>query len=88
MIQLLVLPWAADYEVKNIKLSVVDHDHSAYSRQLVSKITSSGYFILQDYTASYHRAVSEIEKTRQILFSKYLNHLKKTLSKKTRPRFL
>src|SRR5678815_5469461 len=56
MIQLLVLPWAADYEVKNIKLSVVDHDHSAYSRQLVSKITSSGYFILQDYTASYHRA--------------------------------
>ena len=27
VIQLLVLPWAADYEIKNIKLAVVDHDH-------------------------------------------------------------
>ncbi len=62
MIQLLILPWAADYEVKNIKLSVVDHDHSDYSRQLISKITASGYFQLQDYTASYQTALHEIEK--------------------------
>jgi ABC-2 type transport system permease protein len=62
MIQLLILPWAADYEVKDIKLSVVDHDHSAYSRQLISKITSSGYFLLQDYTGSYQTALQEIEK--------------------------
>ena len=40
MIQLLILPWAADYEVKNIQLSVVDHDHSEYSRQLINKITA------------------------------------------------
>ena len=52
VIQLLILPWAADYEIKNIKLSVVDHDHSSYSRQLISKITSSGYFQLDEYTGS------------------------------------
>ena len=46
VIQLLVLPWAADYEIKNIKLAVVDHDHSSYSRQLLSKISSTGYFQL------------------------------------------
>jgi ABC-2 type transport system permease protein len=62
MIQLLILPWAADYEVKDIKLSVVDHDHSTYSRQLISKITASGYFQLEDYTASYQAALHEIEK--------------------------
>jgi ABC-2 type transport system permease protein len=62
MIQLLILPWAADYEVKNIKLSVVDHDHSDYSRQLISKITSSGYFQLQDYNNSYTAALHDIEK--------------------------
>lgn len=62
VIQLLILPWAADYEVKDIQLAVVDHDHSDYSRQLVSKITASGYFILQDYTASYQTALHEIEK--------------------------
>jgi ABC-2 type transport system permease protein len=62
MIQLLILPWAADYEVKNIQLSVVDHDHSDYSRQLISKITASGYFQLQDYNDSYATALYDIEK--------------------------
>lgn len=62
MIQLLILPWAADYEVKDIRLAVVDHDHSDYSRQLVSKITASGYFRLQDYTVSYRQALQLVEK--------------------------
>lgn len=60
-IQLLVLPWAADYEIKNIKLAVVDHDHSDYSRQLINKVTASGYFILTDYTSSYQNAIRRIE---------------------------
>jgi ABC-2 type transport system permease protein len=60
-IQLLILPWAADYEVKNIQLSVVDHDHSQYSQQLVNKVTASGYFRLQDYSGSYTNALQQIE---------------------------
>ena len=60
-IQLLILPWAADYEVKNIQLSVVDHDHSQYSQQLVNKVTSSGYFRLQDYSGSYSNAMHQVE---------------------------
>ncbi|HEY2727809.1 MAG TPA: ABC transporter permease, partial [Parafilimonas sp.] len=59
--QLLVLPWAADYEVKNINLAVVDHDHSDYTQKLVSKITASNYFKLDKYTASYNDAMKEIE---------------------------
>jgi ABC-2 type transport system permease protein len=62
MIQLLILPWAADYEVKDVKLTVVDHDHSTYSRQLISKITASGYFQLADYTASYESGLHDVEK--------------------------
>src|SRR6266498_3230171 len=61
-IQLLILPWAADYEIKNIQLAVVDHDHSDYAQKLVSKITASGYFKLDEYTASYTQALHEIEK--------------------------
>lgn len=61
VIQLLVLPWAADYEIKNIKLAVVDHDHSDYSSKLVNKVTSSGYFILTDYGNSYDKAMQQIE---------------------------
>lgn len=61
IVQLIVLPWAADYEIKNIRLSVVDHDHSAYSRQLISKITASGYFRLNDYSTSYDAALRHVE---------------------------
>ena len=61
VIQLLILPWAADYEIKKIKLAVVDQDHSEYSRQLVNKVTSSGYFILTDYSSSYEQSLETIE---------------------------
>lgn len=61
IIQLLILPWAADYEIKNIQLSVVDLDHSDYSRQLLSKITSSGYFQLTGYAGSFKEAIRQVE---------------------------
>ena len=86
MIQLLVLPWAADYEVKNIRLAVVDHDHSDYSRQLVSKITSSGYFILEDYTSSYKVAVSGIEKDKADLILEIPASFEKDLVKEDEAR--
>src|SRR6185295_7005383 len=86
MIQLLVLPWAADYEVKNIQLAVVDHDHSDYSRQLVSKITSSGYFILEDYTSSYKVAVSGIEKDKADLILEIPASFEKDLVKEDEAR--
>jgi ABC-2 type transport system permease protein len=62
VIQLIILPWAADYEVKDIQLSVIDHDHSSYSRQLISKVTASGYFQLQAYDNSFNEALHDIEK--------------------------
>jgi len=61
MIQLLILPLAADYEIKNINLGVVDQDHSEYSRKLVNKIISSGYFRLKDYGNSFPHALHAIE---------------------------
>src|SRR6187399_1169120 len=61
VIQLLILPWAADYEIKNIRLAVVDHDHSVYAQNLINKITASGYFQLDKYTGYYNDALHEIE---------------------------
>src|SRR5215213_2606568 len=61
VIQLLILPWAADYEIKNIHLSIVDHDHSSYSRQLISKITSTKYFLAEQYSDSYAQSEKAME---------------------------
>ena len=61
MIQLLILPLAADYEIKNINLGVVDHDHSEYSRKMINKITSSGYFRLRNYSATFEQGLHAME---------------------------
>lgn len=81
VIQLLILPWAADYEIKNIKLAVVDNDHSEYSRQLINKIGSSGYFILTDYTASYEHSLEMIEEDKADLVLQIPAHFEKDLVK-------
>jgi len=62
VVQLLILPLAANYEVKNINLAVVDNDHSGYSQKLINKITSSGYFKLTGAGQSFKEAFSLIEK--------------------------
>src|SRR5688572_14768006 len=61
VVQLLILPLAANYEVKNINLAIVDNDHSPYSQKLTSKIISSGYFKLTGYNASFNDALELIE---------------------------
>jgi ABC-2 type transport system permease protein len=61
LIQLLILPLAADYEVKNINIAVIDRDHSTYSLKLISKITASGYFRLQGLLPTYNEALELIE---------------------------
>src|SRR5574338_58616 len=64
VIQLILLPFAANYEMKNINLCIVDHDHSEYSRNLTNKFTSSGYFQLTATADSYKKALKVIEEDR------------------------
>jgi len=62
--QLLILPLAADFEVKNIDIAIVDHDRSAQSQRLVSTITASGYFRLADGGGAFRTAFAEMEADR------------------------
>jgi len=80
-IQLIVLPWAADYEMKNIKLSVVDKDHSSYSQQLITTVTASGYFILNDYSGSFEQSLEEVEKDHADIILEIPAGFEKTLIK-------
>lgn len=58
---LLVFPWAVSFEIKNIKIDVVDHSKSTYSRRLTDKIEASGYFILNDTPPDYRTAMWNME---------------------------
>ncbi|GJM62703.1 ABC transporter permease [Persicobacter diffluens] len=81
IMQLLILPLAADYEVKNISISIVDHDLSSTSRRLISKISASGYFVLNDFGQSYDLAFEEIEKDHADLILEIPAHFERNLIK-------
>ncbi len=58
---LLVFPWAVSFEVKNIKIDVVDHSKSVYSKRLTDKIAASYYFNLNDTPPDYRTAMMNME---------------------------
>ena len=62
MIQLLVLSFAVDYEIKNIKLFFVDQDRSQFSRLLYDKFEGSDYFIITGYSADNKDAKEAIQR--------------------------
>jgi ABC-type multidrug transport system, permease component len=79
---LLVFPWAASYEIKNLNLSVIDNDHSSYSRRLTEKIVSSNYFRLTNVSANYKQALKSIEKKQSDVILEIPPHFEKDLVNK------
>ncbi|SKB61263.1 ABC-2 type transport system permease protein [Soonwooa buanensis] len=61
IMQLIILPLAANFEVKNVNVAYVDNDHSSYSRQLGNKIASSGYFKMVGNPKSFKEGLEMIE---------------------------
>lgn len=58
---MLVMPFAANQEVKDLNVCVIDNDHSTYSRRLIQKIESSSYFNLSGMAAGYEQALESVE---------------------------
>jgi ABC-2 type transport system permease protein len=78
-IQLILLPMAADYSVKDIAIAVTDNDHSPSSQRLIAKITASGYFRLAGYTASYPEALKLVEEDKADLALQIPAHFERDL---------
>ena len=70
MIQLLVLSFAATFEIKNTNLYIVDNDHSQLSREMTAKFRGSPFFTITGYSEDYQSAMQalELRKASQILF--------------------
>lgn len=61
VMMMLVLPWAANQEVTDLQLCVVDHDHSPTSRRLVQQAVANRYFNLSATCSSYEEALKQVE---------------------------
>ena len=44
IISLLILGYAVNTDVKNVRMAVFDEDRTSMSRELIEKFTGSGYF--------------------------------------------
>jgi len=60
ILQLLVLAFAVDYEIKNIKLFFVDQDKSHFSSLLFSQFDGSDYFFIENYSNDQNDAKEAI----------------------------
>lgn len=78
---MLILPWAANQEIRNINLSVVDNDRSTVSANLISKAAASRYFCLTDYSDNYEQAMHAIETNRADLILELPQGLGRDLEK-------
>ncbi len=69
IIQLVVLSYTATFEIKNIRLVVVDHDHSTESRNLINKFSGSKFYKYLGERDSYKQAENSIAagKTDQVI---------------------
>ena len=82
--QLLILSYAATFEIKNTRFVTLDHDKSVQSKKLVAKFSGSSFFSFIGHASNYDEAEQAIKSdlTDQILiiepgFEKNLN-LEKT----------
>jgi ABC-2 type transport system permease protein len=61
IVQLLVLSFAATFEMKNIKINITDNDHSSTSRALISKFRGSPFYTVVNYSDAYKWAENDLK---------------------------
>lgn len=76
---LALFPMVANFEIKDVKLAVVDRDHSIFSSRLSRKVTVSGYFILSSHTENYDDALWQIEQDESDIILEIPPHFEKDL---------
>jgi len=60
-VAMIIFPYAANFDVRNIDLSIIDNDKSTYSLELIQKVQSSGYFRISNVSGRYHEALKSVE---------------------------
>lgn len=64
IVMLLIVPYAANQEIRNLKFCVVDNDRSTMSRQLVDRLDASDYLALTSVESGYGSALAQVEQGR------------------------
>ena len=82
VVQLIFLGYAANLDIENIKLVVYDQDKTSTSRKLVNDLTSSGYFVIQEYVNDYKSVIKQLDYNKAIVAIVIPNDFEKNLNRK------
>lgn len=81
LMMMLVLPWAANQEVTDLGLCVVDNDHSSSSRRLIEQATAGHYFYLSAVEPNYADALREVDEGRADLVLEIPPHFERRMGR-------
>lgn len=85
LMMMLVLPWAANQEVSDLQLCVVDQDHTQSSARLIHKVTSGKYFHLSSARPNNEDALIEVQQGRADLILQIPRHFERDLGRGLSP---
>jgi ABC-2 type transport system permease protein len=81
LVQILILAPAITFEVKNLKLAIIDNDHSVTSRALINKFASSPFYTIAAQTNSEDEAYDLLGKDKVDVIINISNGLSDDLTK-------
>ena len=79
IVQLLILSFAATYELKEVRFALVDMDRSVASRSLVQKVQATGYFLLENEFTDIDRALEQVDRGEVKLVIQIPGHFQRNL---------
>lgn len=85
VIQLVLLVYAANPIMREVKIGVIDPDLSQTSRSMVNKVIASGYFRMIGYYDTRDEALKEIESRNLDLIIQFPDHLERNIMKGLKP---
>ena len=83
--QLLVFPFAADLEIKELKIAVIDHDKSAVSYAIQHSLEGTGYFKLEKNIQTNAEAELAMKKNKIDVIIEIPTHCEAKIYRKEKP---
>ncbi len=81
VVQLLILSFAATFEMKDIKINIVDNDKTPASRELISKFKGSKFYTIINYTDAYNVAENDLKSNKADVILQIPQYFEKNLIK-------
>ncbi len=61
LMTIFIYPWTTNQEIRNVRVNVVDNNHSTLTHKIINEINASDYFNLTGTSATYPEALEQVE---------------------------